>query len=70
MQSRRGSIVETLTNVIVGLVVSFIANLVIFPLLGWEISTSQNILLVIFYTVVSIIRSYALRRIFNRYKTL
>jgi hypothetical protein len=44
--------------------------LLIFPLFGWEISTSQNIILVIFYTVISIVRSYALRRIFNKIKGL
>jgi uncharacterized membrane protein YgaE (UPF0421/DUF939 family) len=70
MQSRFGSIIETLTNVVVGLIISFVANLLIFPLFGWEISTSQNIILVIFYTVISIVRSYALRRIFNKIKSL
>ena len=70
MQSRFGSIIETLTNVVVGLIISFVANLLIFPLFGWEISTSQNIILVIFYTVISIVRSYALRRIFNKIKGL
>lgn len=44
---------------------SMLANFLIFPLLGWEISLAQNLTLGVFYTLVSFARSYALRRFYN-----
>ena len=66
MQTKRGSLIETFTNIGVGLIVSLVLNAFIFPWMGFNISTSQNITLTLIYTAVSIIRSYALRRTFNR----
>lgn len=65
MQSRLMSAVETATNIAVGLVVSFMAQLVIFDVYDISITLSQNIELTLLFTVVSIVRSYALRRFFN-----
>ena len=65
MQSRLMSAVETATNIAVGLVVSFIAQLVIFDVYDISITVSQNVEITLFFTLVSIVRSYALRRFFN-----
>lgn len=65
MQSRLMSAVETATNIAVGLVVSFIAQLVIFDVYYIHVTLSQNVEITLFFTVVSIVRSYALRRFFN-----
>jgi hypothetical protein len=66
MQLRRHSFIESCTNIAVGYTVNMIANFVIFPLWGWEITLKQNIEIGIIYTVVSLCRSYCLRRIFTR----
>lgn len=66
-QTRLGSLIEALTNVLIGLGISFTSNYFIFPLFGWEISVSQNITLGIIYTIISVIRSYTIRRFFNSY---
>jgi hypothetical protein len=66
MQSRIMSAIETATNIAVGLVVSFLAQMVILPLYDIHISMSENVQITIFFTAVSIVRGYALRRIFNR----
>jgi len=58
--------VEAVTNVAVGLAVSFTANAVLFPLFGWSISAAQNLTLGLVFTAISIVRSYALRRLFNQ----
>lgn len=64
-QSRKGSAFESITNVVVGLCVSFVVNAVVYPLFGWHINGAVNIELCAIYTVVSLVRSYALRRMFN-----
>lgn len=63
------SAVETATNIAVGLVVSFIAQLVIFDVYDISITVSQNVEITLFFTLVSIVRSYALRRVFNNIRT-
>ena len=65
-QTRRQSLIEAVINVVVGLGVSMALNFAIFPLFGWHISLQQNLSLGVIYTVVSIARSYCLRRVFNR----
>jgi hypothetical protein len=65
MQSRRGSLIESLSNVFVGLLISFFLNAAIFPIFGWTITLSQNVSIATIYTIVSIVRSYFMRRFFN-----
>ena len=65
MQSRKHSIAESLTNIAVGYAVNFLANLVIFPVMGWELTVGDNLTIGVFYTAVSLARSYLLRRAYN-----
>lgn len=65
-QSRRQSMVEAIVNVCVGLGVNLTLNFAIFPLFGWVLTLSQNMTLGVIYTAVSLVRSYCLRRVFNR----
>lgn len=65
-QTRIGSATEAVVNVIVGLGVSMAANALLFPLFGWSITTGQNMALGVIYTVISLVCSFALRRLFNR----
>lgn len=64
-QTRRGSLLESLFNILVGYSINFTANLLIFPLFGWNISTRENLTLGVIYTGISLVRSYGLRRFFN-----
>lgn len=64
-QTRLGSLIEAVFNVVVGFGINFTANLLIFPLFGWEISAAQNLTLGAIYTAISIARSYVIRRWFN-----
>lgn len=66
MQSRRWSLIEAVANVLVGLGVSLVSQLVIFHLYGVELSLAQNLKIVLWFTLISIVRSYILRRVFNR----
>lgn len=64
-QSRRGSAAEAVTNVLVGLIVSMIANAIVFPIYGFNPSALDNIGITLIYTAISLVRSYCLRRAFN-----
>ncbi len=65
-QTRRQSLFEAVFNIVVGFGINTALNFTVFPLFGWHISLQQNIELGVIYTVVSIARSYCLRRAFNR----
>ncbi len=60
--------IEVATNIAIGLVVSFISQIVIFKLYDIHISVTQNVEITIWFTVISIIRSYLIRRWFNSMK--
>lgn len=66
-QSRLMSVVESVTNVVVGYGVAVGTQLAVFPLFGIEASLSDNLAIGAVFTVVSLVRSYALRRLFNRW---
>lgn len=61
-QSRKGSAFEALTNIAIGIVVSIIANAIVFPLFGFHPSGSQNVAITTIYTAISFVRSYLIRR--------
>ena len=65
MQSRAMSAVEAVTNVLVGYGIAVVTQVLVFPLFGLTSSLGDNLLLGMVFTVVSLIRSYALRRVFN-----
>jgi hypothetical protein len=64
-QTRLGSLIEAIINVIIGFAINFSANMLIFPLFGFHISASANLLMGLIYTVISVVRSYCVRRWFN-----
>lgn len=65
-QRRIDSLMESVVNVIIGLVISTIANwLILPPLLGVELDLGTNVLIGVIFTIISIARSYTLRRLFN-----
>jgi hypothetical protein len=68
-QTKLGSFAEALANIAVGFGVNFAANMVILPAAGFTTLTWQtNVLIGIAYTLVSLARSYVIRRWFNGLK--
>ena len=65
MQSRLMSAVEATANVAVGYGIAVITQVMVFPLFGLNASLIENLILGSIFTIVSLIRSYALRRMFN-----
>lgn len=66
MQSRKHSIVESVTNVIVGYLVAVASQVAIFPLFGIHIPVGDNFLIGLWFTVISLLRSYIVRRVFTK----
>lgn len=66
MQSRRMSLVEAITNLTVGYALAVVMQIVVFPWFGLNASLGENLALGALFTVLSLVRSYALRRVFER----
>lgn len=64
-QPRHHSLLESVANVAVGYALSLGAVAWVFPLYGIHMSIGENITATNIMTVVSVARSYALRRAFN-----
>jgi hypothetical protein len=64
-QSRLMSMVESLANVLVGYGVAVVTQMAVFPLFGLAVTVTENLLIGLIFTAVSIVRSYALRRGFE-----
>ena len=64
-QSRGMSFVESIANVVVGYGVAVATQVLIFPAFGVHVTLAQNLKISAAFTVISICRSFALRRLFE-----
>ena len=68
MQTRKGSVLEVFLNIGSGFIVAMITwQLIAAPLFGYTVTLYDNFWLTSIFTVVSVIRSYIWRRVFNYY---
>jgi len=67
MQKRTHSAIESCVNVAVGYGVALLSQIIVFPFFGIHVSLRDNIHIGVWFTVISIIRSYLLRRVFTRW---
>ena len=65
MQSKKQSLIETLTSVFVGWLIGVILNLTILPLFDYNITVVDSLWVSLIFTTVSVIRGYVIRRWFN-----
>jgi len=59
------SFVESWVNVAIGFAINFLGQLIIYPLVGINVKVGTNLTIGAFFTVVSVVRSYCVRRWFN-----
>ena len=64
-QSRLMSLIESITNVIVGYGVAVVTQILIFPIFGLQTTLGQNLAMGGIFTIVSVFRSFCLRRLFE-----
>lgn len=67
-QSRFMSLVESFANIAVGYVVALLSQIAIFPMFGIHVTLGDNLAIGAWFTVISLVRSYILRRWFNGLK--
>lgn len=64
-QTRAASLAETFISTAIGFVISVFAQLAVFPWFGIHVTFDQNLMIVAIFTVVSIIRGFWVRRLFE-----
>ena len=64
-QSRRMSLIEAITNVAVGYALAVVTQIMVFPWFGLHPSLGENLALGAVFVGISLVRSFALRRLFE-----
>jgi len=67
-QTKILSLLESLSQTIIGLFFSVVIQLILYPMLKIEVSFSQNLTITFVFFLASIIRGYFIRRLFNKIK--
>ena len=67
-QTRAMSAIESAANVAIGYGVAVSSQMLIFPMFGIHIPLADNLLIGGYFTMISLARSYAVRRMFNAKK--
>lgn len=65
-QSRLHSLLESWANIAVGYVVALASQLLIFPLFDIHIPFTDNLMIGAWFTSISLVRSYTIRRWFTK----
>ncbi len=65
-QSRRMSLTEAIANVVIGYILAVATQVAVFPLFGIHIVLADDLMIGLAFLVVSLARSYVLRRMFER----
>ena len=66
MQSKTHSFIESITNIAIGYGVAVMSQMLIFPMFNIHASLSDNFLIGLWFTGISLVRSYTVRRYFTR----
>ena len=65
MQSKKDSLIESLTSTTIGWLIGVILNMSVLPLFDYNITVIDSLWVSLIFTVVSVIRGYVIRRFFN-----
>ena len=65
MQSKKDSLIESLTSTTIGWLIGVILNLTVLPLFDYNITVVDSLLVSLIFTAVSVARGYVIRRWFN-----
>lgn len=64
MQTKSMSMIEAITNTLVGFVMSILLQLLMTSALSIQMSLDQNIIMSLVFTIASVARGYLVRRMF------
>jgi len=65
MQTKKHSLFESLVNILIGYLTALFSQFLIFPLFDINIPIQDNLLIGFYFTLISLARSYLIRRYFN-----
>lgn len=65
MQTKLESLKESFVNILIGYITALLSQLLIFPLFNIHVTFGENLLIGLYFTVISLIRSYLVRRYYN-----
>ena len=66
MQTKYQSLIESLTNILIGYLTALLSQVLIFPLFDIYVTFQDNLLIGLYFTIISLLRSYLVRRYFNK----
>ena len=66
MQTKLQSFIESLVNILIGYFTALFSQILVFPLFNIYISICDNLLIGFYFTIISLARSYLVRRYFNK----
>ena len=64
-QTKLQSLIEAIFNTAIGFIIGILSQMLIFPLLGMTVSFQTNLWIGFWFTIISVIRTYVVRRWFN-----
>ena len=65
-QKKKHSFIEAISGTVIGLLTAFVIQLIIYPILEIPVSIGQSIIITAVFFIVSTIRGYLVRRLFNK----
>lgn len=65
-QSKKHSLLESIANVVIGLIISILAQIALYWAMNIPVSFGQNLIITGVFFFLSFVRGYIIRRIFNR----
>jgi membrane protein implicated in regulation of membrane protease activity len=69
-QTRIMSLIEATANVVVGYGLAIATQIVVFPWFGLQADLPTHLAIGLLFLIVSLLRSYLLRRLFERHRAL
>ena len=69
MQTKTQSLIESITNIAIGYSVAVVSQLAVFPLFNINVTIQDNLMIGLYFTAISLVRSYVVRRYFNKRHT-
>ena len=64
-QTKKKSLIESTVQTLIGLGTSILIQITIYPLMGIPVTFEQNLIITAVFCVVSIVRGYMVRRLFE-----
>jgi len=69
MQSKRHSFLESFTQIVVGYLIGLLTQIIVLPHYGISVGIGTNVKISFIFTVVSFLRLFLIRRMFNSMTT-